>query len=755
MSTENEEPPMTAGMKALVQVQQQLYSSEQKNALLQSEIKSIKAEKEKAETLHKVTVENLSLEAEATQLKLTVLEQYFVELNKNEEMKRNTGADGATKAEDNASMITLDKAYVAELKADVERFRDASDEYKKQLEDQRKTSEEREVELQEQVEIVSKLRVDVERFRDSSDEYKQQLEDHRQTFDQEQVENVAELKAEIEQLRNSSDYYKKQFEDHRKTSDQRDVELQEQVEKVTKLKLDVELYRNSSDEYKEQLENHCRTSEQRELELQEQVEDLKQRLSCREATIDSLESSLTQLREGFSGRNNKARQQKKGEVQDDGTAATDLNTSISSCDDTPQNNVVSDDIIAAAVYQAINKERLIHKKGVESLKDKVRQKFRSKDSTIAKLKKQVKELEMEQSISELERGFSPSNSYRGGMSPSFSFSSMPDQFDLRSVKVTNEMIDDSVKRLEAIMKKISHNEERGESKQEYEAGILAASEKISLVQIELQASVKLLEFRMKNQLENQRDEAANKKLKNPALVNETGQPSSEEGERQEGVAQDEKKKEGVTLNAVQMESIENKIQEVKDDTMREIQQLESTIEEKITEMKDKTCELEKELETRSLDEAKQSTSNGDYGFENIFPEFKDEDVDNDNLLNENEVFPISMPVEQARNQDDQSWTRFDDKSVFTAQSEDSAWSMSQNASFDAAKFKTEPKQLFRSNDDDSSVTGSVKSSSDRSGSSVPPLPKMKQVRNPLRATFRSKKKYASMKDDVGARFSEI
>eukprot|EP00957_Ditylum_brightwellii_P039276 2971164-Ditylum_brightwellii.AAC.1 len=103
---------------------------------------------------------------------------------------------------------------------------------------------------------------------------------------------------------------------------------------------------------------------------------------------------------------------------------------------------------------------------------------------------------------------------------------------------------------------------------------------------------------MKNQLENQRDEAANKKLKNPALVNETGQPSSEEGERQEGVAQDEKKKEGATLNAVQMESIENKIQEVQDDTMREIQQLESTIEEKITEMKDKTCELEKELETR-------------------------------------------------------------------------------------------------------------------------------------------------------------
>eukprot|EP00957_Ditylum_brightwellii_P021047 1585728-Ditylum_brightwellii.AAC.1 len=78
-----------------------------------------------------MVVKDLILEAEATQIKLSLLEKYFVELNKDEEMKQNVGLDGATQAENNVSMITLGAAYVAKLKADVDWYDDASDDYKK------------------------------------------------------------------------------------------------------------------------------------------------------------------------------------------------------------------------------------------------------------------------------------------------------------------------------------------------------------------------------------------------------------------------------------------------------------------------------------------------------------------------------------------------------------------------------------------------------------------------------------------------
>eukprot|EP00957_Ditylum_brightwellii_P159456 12137865-Ditylum_brightwellii.AAC.1 len=85
---------------------------------------------------------------------------------------------------------------------------------------------------------------------------------------------------------------------------------------------------------------------------------------------------------------------------------------------------------------------------------------------------------MKQHISELERGvMNPSNLYRGGMSSSFLFSSIPNKFDFQSVKVMNTMFDDSVKQLQVTMEKISHNKIINESKQGDETVILVTSEK--------------------------------------------------------------------------------------------------------------------------------------------------------------------------------------------------------------------------------------------------------------------------------------
>lgn len=248
------------------------------------------------------------------------------------------------------------------------------------------------------------------------------------------------------------------------------------------------------------------------LEMQDLEKVLNEKISKQERTIQSLEESLSKSRELLFKKGKKGHK-RSHTVSGVPSVSTDmLNTSVdeqsigsgsvpSTANETTVNEEgdilekeVVKDAIASAVKEALEKQEIEHK----SLMDIISKQLERKDSHISSLENKMFALLKQKN----DRG-SMAGAQRG----------ISNEYMVRSIQMTNEMLDNSMFKLEKMFKNLKTNDDAvdSEGKKDDTLPVRRVATKIALVQEEMKVSIKLLEQKLQNASRKIQDETENKK----------------------------------------------------------------------------------------------------------------------------------------------------------------------------------------------------------------------------------------------------
>lgn len=308
------------------------------------------------------------------------------------------------------------------------------------------------------------------------------------------------------------------------------------------------------------------------LEMQDLEKVLNETISKQERTIQSLEESLSKSRELLFKKGKKGHK-RSHTVSGVPSASTDmLNTSVdeqsigsSSVPSTANETTVNEegdilekevvkDAIASAVKEALEKQEIEHK----SLMDVLSKQLERKDSHISSLENKMFALLKQKN----DRG-SMVGAQRG----------ISNEYMVRSMQMTNEMLDNSMFKLEKMFKnlKTDDNAVDSEGKKDDTLPVRRVATKIALVEEEMKVSIKLLEQKLQNVSRTIQDETENKKDNE----NESDNSAQSSGEAAEG----EVAAENTNNTEEQIENITKTLKETELSIRDEIQKLNDHLEQ--------------------------------------------------------------------------------------------------------------------------------------------------------------------------------